>query len=221
MKCGFALLVGTTALLLASSVQAQTSGTSASPGYKGYVEGVAQATFGNQNSQSYGAELGYKVTKNLQVFVDLGGVRTSAPPALGTSASVIAGYLTRIQSGSVSFTVKEPVAFGLVGLKCPVPVKGKLEPYVMGGFGVARITQDVHFFVSGTDVTSNLAQFGVTLGGDLSGDFNKGMLTLGAGAAYPVWERLVLDFQYRYGRVFNGDESSNISRAGLGIGFRF
>jgi hypothetical protein len=32
---------------------------------------------------------------------------------------------------------------------------------------------------------------------------------------------LIIDLQYRYGRVFMSDEGLNISRAGVGIGVRF
>jgi hypothetical protein len=38
--------------------------------------------------------------------------------------------------------------------------------------------------------------------------------------AWPVWEKLVVDFQYRYGRVFTS-EGLNMNRAGVGIGVRF
>jgi hypothetical protein len=78
----------------------------------------------------------------------------------------------------------------------------------------------VTFTVGGTDVTTNLQQYGAVLGTDLSGSFTKPMLTLGAGIAYPVG-RLVLDFQYRFGRIFAEDEAINVNRAGIGIGVRF
>jgi opacity protein-like surface antigen len=36
-----------------------------------------------------------------------------------------------------------------------------------------------------------------------------------------VLQKLVVDLQYRYGRIFSGDSSVNTSRAGAGFGFRF
>jgi opacity protein-like surface antigen len=90
----------------------------------------------------------------------------------------------------------------------------------MAGVGVAKVKQDVAFTIGGTDVTSNLQQFGTVLGTDLSGDFTKPMLTLGGGVAYPI-RRLVLDFQYRFGRIFAEDAGINVNRAGIGIGVRF
>jgi hypothetical protein len=85
---------------------------------------------------------------------------------------------------------------------------------------VASVTQDVAFTVGGTDVTNTLPQLGVTLGSDLSGTFTKPMMVLGAGAMWP-WQRLVVDLQYRFGRIFGEDEGINVNRAGIGIGVRF
>ena len=104
--------------------------------------------------------------------------------------------------------MQEPVTFGAVGLKYEMVESGKAHPYLMVGGGMARVKQNVTFSVGGTDVTGSLQQspYFVTLGTDLSGAFNKPMLTLGAGVAWPVWKRLVLDFQYRYGRIFADDQ---------------
>jgi opacity protein-like surface antigen len=189
---------------------------------KGYVEGVAQSAFGQATSQSYGGELGFTLMNNLQVFVEGGKTRNVAGPALGDTAQAIAGYLTTSQSGSVSYSVKQPVAFGDAGVRYLIPTSiAKVEPYVLGGFGFARVSQDVHFFVAGTDVTSSLDQFRVVLGSDLSGDVTKPLMMLGGGIAWPVWQHIVIDFQYRYGRIFNADDSVNLSRAGIGLGVRF
>src|SRR5258706_533020 len=85
--------------------------------------------------------------------------------------------------------------------------------------GVASAQQDVVFTVGGADVTSTLPQLGVTLGSDLSGTFTKPMVVVGGGAMWP-WQRLVVDLQYRFGRIFGEDEGINVSRAGIGIGVR-
>jgi hypothetical protein len=70
-------------------------------------------------------------------------------------------------------------------------------------------------------VTANLAPYGVVLGADLSGSYTKPMATVGLGVMWPAWQRLVLDFQYRYGRIFADGQGINVSRAGLGFGVRF
>jgi opacity protein-like surface antigen len=187
---------------------------------KGYVEGVAQSAFGNVTSQSFGLELGFTLVSPLQVFVDAGYVRDVAPSDLGTSAQLIAGFLSQTQN-NVAFSGKEPVTFGLVGLRYLIPASSKLQPYVLAGGGVAQVKKDVSFSIAGKDVTSTLPQYGVVLGSDLSGTETKPMVSVGGGVVWNAWQTLIVDFQYRYGRVFTSDQGLNVSRAGVGIGVRF
>jgi len=187
---------------------------------KGYVEGVAQSAFGNVTSQSYGVELGMSIVPSVQIFGEVGFTSDTAPASLGSSAQVIVDYLSRTQS-NVAYTAKQPVTFGVAGFRFPFATTTKLEPYVLAAGGVAQVKKDVTFTIGGSDVTSNLAQYGVVLGTDLSGSETKAMLSFGAGVAWPVWEKLVVDFQYRYGRVFTSGEGLNMNRVGVGIGVRF
>jgi opacity protein-like surface antigen len=222
MKSVLALMVS--AIVLGGVAQAQTTagggGGAAEPG-TGYVEGVAQSAFGNVTSQSYGAEVGYTIATGLQVFVEAGRIRDVASPDLGINALTISGALTLAQSNSVSYTVKEPVTFGVAGLKYLIGVQSKAEPYVLGGIGAARYTKNVRFLVGGTDVTGSIAQYGVVLGSDLSGVFTRAMLTLGGGVVWPVRQSLIVDFQYRFGRILADNQGINVSRAGIGVGVRF
>jgi opacity protein-like surface antigen len=208
------------AIALAGVVSAQTPASASDPD-RGYVEAMAQSAFGNVTSQSYGAEFGVTVRPNLQVFVEAGTVGNVATSQIGAAAQTIAGYLSQTQA-NVAFSVKEPEMFGVAGIKIIVPTSGAVRPYVLGGAGLARVKQDVAFTVGGTDVTSNLASsYGVTLGTDLSGTFTKPMLDVGAGAMWAPMTRLILDLQFRFGRVFAEDGGINVTRAGIGVGVRF
>lgn len=186
-----------------------------------FVGVTAQSAFGNVTSQSFGGEVGITVQQNLQVFFEIGSARDVSTPDLGAGAVLIASALSQTQSG-VSFSVKEPATFGIGGVRYLFPIAdSKLQPYVLGGFGAAKVTQNVKFTVGGNDVTANLSQLGVVLGSDLSGSFSRPMMTLGGGVVYPIWQRVIVDFQFRYGRIFAPDQGINLSRAGLGIGIRF
>jgi opacity protein-like surface antigen len=187
---------------------------------RGYVEGVAQSAFGNVTSQSFGVELGVTIVPAVQVFVDVGLARDTAPGSLGAAAQVVAGFLSQTQS-NVTFRGKQPVTFGLAGVRFPFATSSKIEPYVMAGGGMAQVKKDVSFSVNGSDVTNTIEQLGVVLGTDLSGSETRPMVTFGVGVVWPAWQRLIIDFQYRYGRVFTEDEGLNLSRAGIGIGVRF
>jgi opacity protein-like surface antigen len=190
---------------------------------KGYAEVVAQSSFGNVTSQSFGAEFGFTVMPNVQIFGELGRMNNIATEDISTAAQQVAGALAQVQS-NVGYTVKQPVTFGVAGVRYVVPTSAKVQPYVMAGAGIAKVTQNAAFTVAGSDVTANLSQVqygGITLGSDLSGSFTKPMLSIGGGVAWPVSQQIVLDFQYRYGRIFADDGGINVSRAGIGFGVRF
>jgi opacity protein-like surface antigen len=215
MKISIGGILAWMALTCTAYAQAPTQG----PG-KGYVEAVAQSAFGNVTSQSFGGEFGITVLPAVQVFVEGGHVNNVATAETAAAAANISSYLSQTQTG-VSFGVKQPVTFGIAGVKFNIPVSGRLQPYVMGGGGVAQVKQNVTFSVGGADVTGNLTPYGVVLGTDLSGKVTKGMAVAGAGVMWSAWQRLVLDFQYRYGRIFTDGQGINVSRAGIGLGVRF
>lgn len=210
-------------LVQAAAVLAQSSAP-APDGARGYIEAVAQSAFGNVTSQSYGVEAGATVWETLQVFGEFGRVRDVATTEISSSAQLIAGALSQVQPASVAYTVREPVTFFGGGVRYQVVMEqSKVVPYVMGGFGVAKVTKDVTFQLGGADATpSSLAQY-VTIGTDLSGDFSKPMLTFGGGVVVPLYKQLIADLQYRFGRIFpeTGGTAINVNRAGVGLGVRF
>lgn len=218
MKSIVACLVGM--LALSGVAQAQTS-AAGSGDAKGYIAGVAQAAFGNVTSQSYGAEGGWFLSRNVAIFAEFGWVRDTAPASLGADAQIIAGYLTQVQSAPVSYSARQPVVFGQAGIRYAWPTAGKFQPYVLAGAGVGGVQKDVTFTVGGSDVTDHLGDYGVTLGSDLSGTTTDAMFTAGGGVAYKVGTRWQFDFGYRYSRIFTDTAGTNVNRAGLGLGFRF
>ncbi len=220
---GLSLLTGVLLVSAMTSVaQAQTArAVPAADEPNMYAQALADATFGNLSSQLYGAEVGVTVWPQIQVFVEGGRMNNVASSSFVTAAQLIAGSLSQTQS-PVGFSAKQPVAFGDAGVRYLLPVTGtSLQPYVMGGFGIARVKQDARFTVSGSDVTGNLAQYNIVLGTDLSGSFTKPLLVLGGGLTVPIWQRVAVDVHYRYGRIFASDQGFNVSRAGIGLGVRF
>jgi opacity protein-like surface antigen len=213
-----ALIAGAVTLTGVARAQAPVAPTMLDPG-SWYAEGVAQAAFGNVTSQSYGGEFGVSLGYGLQVFVEGGRTRDVATSELAAAAQVIAGFLGQTQT-AVGYRAQQPVNFGVAGLKYLIPVNVSVLPYIMAGGGIAKVMQDVSFTVNGSDVTGVLPQYGVVLGSDLSGAKNYAMFTLGAGIMWPVWQHLIVDFQYRYGRI-DADPGINVNRAGIGLGVRF
>jgi opacity protein-like surface antigen len=209
-------VIGTIAAPLTAHAQT-VAGLGTTPSSRGYIEAVAQSTFGNVTSQSYGGEFGVTLTYGLQFFVEAGRTGDVATSLTQSAAQMIATGVAADLPGVMAH-VRQPVTFGVAGLKI-VPSDGPVQPYGMAGFGAARIKNDVTFTVNGADVTSTLP--GVTLGTDLSGSVTKPMLTLGGGVMWAAWRHLALDFQFRYGRIFADQEGINVTRAGIGAGVRF
>ena len=202
-------------LVLGGVAEAQTPAPAAD---EGYVEGVAQSAFGNVTSQSYGLEAGVPVGP-VTVFGEFGRISDVTTPGLADAAAIIAGALSQVVSG-VTYSVAEPVVFFAAGAKYVIHTSGKLQPYVLGGFGLASVKKDVVYNVDNADVTSDLENYGIVLGSDLSGSVTDPMFVVGGGATVPFGGQLFIDLQYRFNHIF-ADEAISVSRAGIGIGIRF
>src|ERR1700719_126875 len=122
MRSFVILVLGTLALSSGANAQSPAPAPAPAPS-KGYVEGVAQSSFGAVTSQSYGGEFGVTIIPGLQVFVDAGRVRNAAPSGLGVSAAAIANAI------QTQFTAKEPITFGVAGVRFLVGSAGAAQPY--------------------------------------------------------------------------------------------
>jgi len=213
MKLMVASLVGMMALSGAAYAQPASDST-------GFIEGVAQSAFGNVTSQSFGVEGGISITPAIDIVVDLGMVRDSSPKSLGTNAQLVASGIGNVQSGAVSYSVKQPIGFGMVGVRYTIPRSDKLHPYVEVTGGMARIKRDVRFTIGGTDVTDTLSKYGATLGTDLAGTESKAVFGGGVGVVYNITPSFIFDAGYRFNRVAS-DPGTTVNRVGAGVGYRF
>jgi opacity protein-like surface antigen len=209
------------ALLPASAVAQTRTSAAAAPIEQAHVEVAAQSSFGNVTSQAFGGEVAVTVYENnVQAFLEFARARDTTPASMGSAAQSVANALAQTQS-NIGYSVKQPATFGMGGVRYLFPVSGsRLEPYVLAGIGIAHMSRNVTFTANGTDITPILPQLGVQLGSDLSGDATKFMVGFGGGIAYPAWQRLLVDVQFRYGRIAD-DPGINLARVGLGIGIQF
>jgi opacity protein-like surface antigen len=203
-------------ILIANRAGAQTPAPAAD---RGYVMGVADSSFGNVTSQSFGAEIGVTVRPEIQVFGSFGNVRDVSTSEISAGAATVAGALAQLQPGAVTYSVKEPVTFFMGGVRYRIQVKAPVQPYVNGGMGVASVSKNVTFSIGGVEASSAISQL-VTLGSDISGDESAVMFSVGGGVVWPAWRQLILDLHFNYGRV-SADTPISIGRAGLGVGVRF
>ena len=122
----------------------------------------------------------------------------------------------------MAYSVKQPLAFGQVGVRYIIPHSEKLHPYVEFAGGLAKIKRDVKFTVGGTDVTDKLSTtYGIVLGTDLAGTESKLMIGGGGGVVYDIASSVIFDAGYRFSRVNTAPPSISVSRVGAGVGIRF
>ena len=135
---------------------------------RAYVVGVAQSAFGTVTSQSFGAELGTAIAPQWQLFAEGGQIRNVAASTTSAGAQTIAAALSELQPSPVTYSVKEPVSFGVAGVRYLIPVSAsRIQPYILGGGGAARVKKDVRFQFGGSDASGALGEY-VSLGSDLS-----------------------------------------------------
>ena len=219
------------ALLMAGTVQAQTTPAASGSGGRVYAEVAAGSTFGHVSARSVGGEAGVRLTDAVEVFVEGGRMDNVATADLDARAQIIATFIR----GSSSVVQKSTYVDAGVKYRFP-PMGGMVRPYIGVGIGSAKVTRQVSFAVNGTDVTSQLLdRFGIQLGNDLTDAVDKRfvMVTFGAQALFA--KHFVVDGSYRYGRILpkacsrntcsegeiDGDVGINAQRVQIGVGVRF
>jgi opacity protein-like surface antigen len=199
----------------ASTAQAQVL----PPESKMYVEVNAGPTLGHKSDKFFGGEAGYRITGDLDLFVEAAHMGNVATSDLDNRATIIANFLG---GAATSAFVVNDIA---VGLRYNFVVSPRVKPYVLAGFGYAHVKTEVEFAVGGTAIDPATA--GVQLGGDLSGSQNKALIELGFGVHVPFKTRYFGDLGYRYGRIaaktgnFENDTAIPTQRVILGVGLRF
>lgn len=220
MKRLLAITASTLMLSARAFAQAPATSAAAQPETSYYVNGLIAASLTDVQSQAFAVEVGVKVARQVDAFIEVGGIRDRAPTALGESAQLIAQYVAQSQPGLV-YQVKQPVAVVQAGVRYNLAKeRGPYMPYVVVGGGMARLTRDVTFSVGRNEITDQLGQYGVALGSDLAGSVSKGIVTVGGGVEWMRFQPFSIGIDYRYGRIFD-TVALSVNRAGISIGVKF
>ena len=200
------------------SAHAQATPGAADP--KMYAEFNFGPTLGHKSSAFFGGELGYRVTPELDLIVDISHMNNVGTTELDNRATTIANYL-----GGTSSTAYKANTFAF-GARYRIPVASKISPYVLAAIGAAHVTTEVAFTVNGTTIDPG-SRPDLQLGADLSGSTNRTLFVIGFGANMTFKERFFADLGYRYGQIFSKTldneslESIPTQRIVLGVGVRF
>lgn len=186
---------------------------------KFYAEFDFGPTLGHKSDKFVGGEGGWRLTKDLDIFVEATHMGNVATTDLDDRAAIIANFIGG--TASTAFVVNA-VDFGARYNFIATP---RIRPYVLAGVGVASVKTEVEFAVNGTAIDP--ASRGVQLGGDLSGTHNKTMIVVGFGVRVPFKERFFGDLGYRLGSIISNtsdvenDKGIPTQRVMLGVGMKF
>lgn len=203
---------------LASEAQAQTA---KEPSGAWAAQADGGLTVGHQTSSAVGFEVGYWATDSLKIFVESSWMQDVSSAALDERADVIAGAI-----GATS-NMKEAATVIDLGVRYSFRQPGTVRPFILGGFGLARVDVQPGFTINGDDITGSLPGYGVRLGLDLDGTVNKGFVVLGGGVNMPLNSRSFVEGSVRYGYIFPrgsaipDDTGTNTTRLQLSFGVRF
>jgi hypothetical protein len=221
----FPAVVFTGSLLIALPVAAQmpASGTSVAAGGgtagRLFVGGIGGAGAVQKVGGVVGGELGIHVTDQMDLFGEGIWMQDVATRRRLGLASEVASILQTSQSSSASGTVDAPALCVEAGARFTL-TQGRVRPYVTVGAGLARMTLKPAFTLGGSNVTSSLPTFGVTLGRDLSGASTRPVYTGGLGVRMSHG-RWYIDGGLRATRIQAVDEAITAVRATATFGLRF
>ena len=174
-------------------------------------------------------EIGVRVAPHIVVFGDVGQFHDVQPSAVQPAIDATTSFLSQSSGLNVTGTGRVPALYSIGGIRYELPRGARLEPYVLGGIGVARMNPTAAFSYAngplpdgstpsvGDDVTPQIVA---------AGDFTLPaattafMYTLGGGVGIPVTRNWIVDAGYRFSRI-NADTPLNVQGVNFGVGYRF
>ena len=176
---------------------------------------------------------GVRIAPHVMAFGDLGrfaNLQADLQPTLDATTTALAAN----QSLDVAGAGTLPAWYSEGGLRVSIPTKSPVQPYVLGGLGVAHLNPQAQFkFLSGTlpdgsipdpgtDVTTAIASAGAFTAPSASSAF---MYTVGGGVQVPMARHWIADAGYRFSRIAADStlSASPLHAPGMtfGVGYRF
>jgi hypothetical protein len=224
MRRWFEAVVVGGVMLAAGPVAAQTpAGAPASApivnmGYVGANIGTAVV---ENFSGVFALEGGVRVWKNLDVVGELVWMGDAVTRRQLDRAEQISTYLGTIQNAPATGSIKVPLFYGGVGARWVFESSGRFRPYIIATVGGAHTELKPAFTLAGTDVTSSITQYGITLGQDVIGKYNHAAATGGIGILVKFKDSWYVDGGARLTSVADEGQRVNVARLVIGGGYRF
>ena len=236
MRCVVGLVTGVIVVLAAGSAYGQTAPPPTAPPAQAPQVPVAKSeaplpgtkwflgvTSGLQEvartAPSAGGEFGIRLRKNLQVVVEAGWFKDVVTDSRIDELASFATYLQQTQGLPATSEIDAPAWFGTVGLRYIFENSSGVRPYVLANAGIARVEYRPSFTLNNQPISSNVIQYGITLGRDLLGPGNH--LAYSAGAGLVFGQKWYLDVGARLMRIDTPDHHTDVRRLAVGLGRRF
>ena len=110
------------------------------------VGGFARST--DTTSGDAMAEVGVRIAPHLLAFGDVGRFGNLQPSDVQPSIAATTSQLSSSQGLAVIGTGSVPAWYSVGGLRFEVPLQGRVQPYVFGGAGFARLMPTAQFTLS-------------------------------------------------------------------------
>lgn len=167
-----------------------------------------------------GAEAGVRVFHNVDVIVEGGWAADAVTRRRTNLTAAVATYLQTSQGKTATSEIKAPTMYGLVGIRYVMDASDSLHPYFMGEVGRASVEFKPTFALGGSDITSTITTYGVTLGSDLVATEAKMAFGGGLGLWYTKGQWYA-DLGVRLLSIQTTSQATNLTRAHVGFGVRF
>src|SRR5262249_23680565 len=163
----------------AAAASAQTAATAGSTPY--YAEFDFAATLGHKSDIAVGGEFGFRLSPDIDVFVEGGHIGNAATSKMEEDGDRIAAAV-----GATANTISKINYFD-GGLRYHWPASRTVDPYVAVGFGIAHVDNETTL-----SQNSELVQFGT----DLNGSEVRPILMIGGGATLAFAKKYFLALSY-------------------------
>lgn len=187
-----------------------------------YVGGNIGVAVVEKASFSGGVDAGTRVWRNLDAIGELTWAGNVVTGRQASRAANLAGAIGATHGQQADGSVKGSGTYLGLGARWvfeDMKVYG-FKPYLLGTVGGGRVALKPNFTLGGTNITDTIAQYGVTLGKDLTGAYWHDAFTAGVGMVMGRNE-WYFDGSLRVTSIGGVDQRTNVARLAFGGGRRF
>ena len=189
------------------------------PGTKWYMGMLSGVQTVARSEPIVGGEFGVRIKKNVQAVFEGGWFKDVVTDSRIAELASFATYMQQTQGQPATSDIDAPAWFGTAGVRYIFENSSGVRPYILANAGVARVEYRPSFTLNNKAISSNVSQYGITLGKDLLGAGNHFAYSGGAGLVFG--NKWYLDVGVRLTRIKTPDHDTDVRRLSVGVGRRF